>query len=147
MINFIKAERTENWKQHIQCVQEIIPYIHAAGHFPYAKSVRLYLQQMNSVEKVMPSEGYFTIRRASEYWSGNFCDQTIEQYFMRMLKFNGGMTRGRGIMDSTLTKLVHSLPKCIPICDSLEKFSGVHRTTSEQQKSLIIQQNQRQERL
>ena len=70
MINFIKAERTENWKQHIQCVQEIISYFHAAGHLRYAKCAILYLQQVNIVEKVMPSEkyilfsekGYFTIR-------------------------------------------------------------------------------------
>ena len=103
---------------------------------------------MHFEEYILFSEkGYFTIRRPSEYWFGNFSDQTIEQYLMIMLKSNGGMIRGRGITDSTLTKWVHSFPKCIPICDSLEKFSGVHCTTSEQQKSPIIQQNQRQERL
>lgn len=122
----------------------MIPHFHAAGHLPYAKSARLYLQQMNSIEDVMPPEeytlfsdkGYFTIRRASEFWSGNFSDQTIEQYLMRMLKTSGGMTHGRGITDSTLTKWVHALPHCVPVCDALEKFTGVHSATSEQHKDL-----------
>lgn len=144
MLNFIKAERTGNWKLHLHCVQEMIPHFHAAGHLPYAKSARLYVQQMNSIEEVMPPEeytlfsdkGYFTIRRADEFWSGNFSDQTIEQYLMRMLKTSGGMTRGRGITDSTLTKWVHALPRCMPVCDALEKYTGVHTMPSEQHKDL-----------
>ena len=86
MLNFIRAERTGNWKFHLHCVQEMIPHFHAAGHLPYAKSARLYLQQMNSIQQVMPpeeytlfsSKGYFTLRRVNKFWSGNFSDQTIE---------------------------------------------------------------------
>ena len=146
MLNFIRAERTGNWKLHFHCVQEMIPHFHAAGHLPYAKSARLYLQQMNSIAQVMPSEeytlfsekGYFTIHHANKFWSGNFSDQTIEQFLMRMLKTSGGMTHGRGISDSTLTKWVHALPHCVPLCDALEKFTGVHTATSEQHKDLRL---------
>ena len=46
------------------------------------------------------------------------------------------MTHGRGITDSTLTKWVHVLPRCVPLCDALEKFTGVHTGTSEQHKDL-----------
>ena len=55
---------------------------------------------------------------------------------MRILKTSGGMTHGRGISDSTLTKWVHALPHCVPLCDALEKFTGVHTVTSEQHKDL-----------
>ena len=55
---------------------------------------------------------------------------------MRMLKNSGGMTHGREITDSTLTKWVHALPQRIPVCDALEKFTGVHSATSEQHKHL-----------
>lgn len=79
-------------------------------------------------------KGYFTICRIDEFWGGNFSDQTIEQFLMRMLKTSGGMTHGRGITDSTLTKWVHALPRCVPICDALEQFTGVHTATSEQHK-------------
>ena len=53
-----------------------------------------------------------------------------------MLKASGGMTHGRGIMDSTSAKWVHALPHCVPICDALEQFTGVHTSTSEQHKDL-----------
>ena len=118
----------------------MIPHFHAAGHLPYAKAARLYLQQMEALEQTMPAyeyylltdKGYFTIRRRDDFWSGNFSDQTIEQVLMRMLKTSGGMTHGRGITDSTLTKWVHALPRCLPICNALEQFTGVHSVTSEQ---------------
>jgi len=99
---------------------------------------------MEALEKTMPADeyplfadkGYFTIRRLDDFWSGNFSDHTIEQCLMRMLKTSGGMMHGRGITDSTLTKWVHTLPCCIPICDALEHFTGVHTATSEQHKDV-----------
>ena len=144
VLNFIRAERTGNWKLHINCVREIIPHFHAAGHLPYAKSARLYLQLMESLQHVMSTDeyelftekGYFTIRRTDDFWAGNFSDQTIEQFLMRNLKSSGGITHGRGITDSTLTKWVHALPQCVPTCDALEEFTGVHTGTSEQHKDL-----------
>ena len=99
---------------------------------------------MEALEQIMPiaeyklftEKGYFTIRRQDSFWGGNFSDQTIEQFLMRMLKTSGGMTHGRGITDSTLTKWVHALPRCVPICDALEQFTGVHTGTSEQHKDM-----------
>jgi len=129
---------------HLWCVRQMIPHFHAAGHLHYAKSARLYLQQMEALEQTMPADeyrlftekGYFTIRRLDSFWGGNFTDQTIEQFLMRMLKTSGGMTHGRGITDSSLTKWVHALPRCVPICDALEQFTGVHTGPSEQHKDM-----------
>ena len=39
MLNFFKAEGTGDWKLHLHCIRKMIPYFHAAGHFPYAKSL------------------------------------------------------------------------------------------------------------
>ncbi|KAJ8887395.1 hypothetical protein PR048_013610 [Dryococelus australis] len=36
--DYIQAERTGNSKLHLECVQNLIPYFHSVGHFPYAKS-------------------------------------------------------------------------------------------------------------
>ena len=55
---------------------------------------------------------------------------------MRQLKSSGGMTHGRGITESTLTKWVHALPRCVPICNALERYTSVHSGTSEQHKDL-----------
>ena len=46
------------------------------------------------------------------------------------------MTHGRGITESTLSKWVHAMPRCIPICNALEDFTAVHTSTSEQHKDL-----------
>ena len=66
----------------------------------------------------------------------NFTDQTIEQFIMRMLKAPGGLAHGRGIPDSTQTKCVHIMPRCIPICSYLESFCGVHTQTSDQHNDM-----------
>src|SRR6218665_831800 len=83
-------------------------------------------------------KGYFTVRRTDRFWSGNFTDQTIEQDLMRLFKSSGGMTRGRGITDSTLTKWINGFPQCISVCESLEKFANIHTTPPEQHKDLRL---------
>ena len=81
-------------------------------------------------------QGYFTIRPTHHFWSGNFTDQTKEQDLMRMLKSAGGMTHGRQITDSTITNWVYSLPITIPICKSIEQFTNVNTTSSDQHRDL-----------
>jgi len=53
---FIKAERTGNWRLHLQALSEMLSSLAAAGHNLYAKSVRLYLQSMSSLETDHPSK-------------------------------------------------------------------------------------------
>jgi len=55
---------------------------------------------------------------------------------MRLLKSCGGMTGDPTITASSLTKWIHALPKCVPMCQSLENFTNVHSETSEQRKDL-----------
>ena len=43
---FIKAERTGDWKLHLQAVHDMLPYFAAAGHNLYAKSAYIYVQKM-----------------------------------------------------------------------------------------------------
>lgn len=52
---FIKAERTGNWFLHLQSLQEMLPYLAASGHFPYTKSVYIYLQQMQTLPRDHPT--------------------------------------------------------------------------------------------
>lgn len=47
----------------------MIPTLHAAGHIPYARSIRTYLQQLNKLKDEVPlnlyelytEKGYFTV--------------------------------------------------------------------------------------
>ncbi len=76
--------------------------------------------------------GYFTIRRTDKFWSGVWSDMTVEQVLMYSMKTAGGLTRGRGITESTLAKWVCALPLCLPLCNALEQFTRIHPETSEQ---------------
>lgn len=79
----------------------MLPYFNAGGNIHYAKAAPLYLQQMLDVpNRVCPVEyrkiteqGYFTIRRSHEFWSGIWTDMVIEQDLMRPMKLQ---VTGRG---------------------------------------------------
>lgn len=43
---FIVAERSGNWKLHLESIRRMIPFFHSSGHFLYAKSSQIYLQDM-----------------------------------------------------------------------------------------------------
>ena len=141
---FIYAERIGDFELHLHCVEKMIPFFHASNHFKYAKSTRRYLDTMRELGKFMPADqyaeytqsGYFTIRRSDRFWSGNFTDQTIEQYLMKNLKAPGGCAHGRGLAESTQAKFVHAMPKCVPICNALEDFCGVQTYSSDQHRDL-----------
>jgi len=82
---FIEAERTGNWKLHLASIEKMLPFFHAAGHFNYALSGQLYLQDMYKLESWMSlqeyreyndfvNKGYFTLRRSTN--SGPECAVT-----------------------------------------------------------------------
>ena len=60
-------------------------------------------------------KGYYTIRRKDIYFAGNSSDLVIEQDLMRLFKTSGGLTRGHGITDNTISWFVDILPRTIPI--------------------------------
>ena len=51
---------------------------------------------------------------------------------MRAMKVSGGLTRGRGITESSLAKWACALALCIPLCTAVEAFAGSHTESSEQ---------------
>lgn len=82
---FIRAERTGNWKMHLQAVHEMLPYFAACGHNLYAKSAYIYLQLMNDLQK-KHSEVYnsfqdglhmHVVRRSDRYWAGLSTDLVL----------------------------------------------------------------------
>ena len=73
----------------------------ATGHIHYAKSGRLFLQEMLRLKPDYPwvytcftNHGLLTIRRSDRFWAGLLKDLIIEQVMMRSLKSRGGLTRG-----------------------------------------------------
>ena len=85
---------------------------------------------------IFTSRGFFAVRRSDKYWCGIWTDMTIEQVLMRSLKTSAGLTRGRGILPSTIAKWVHSMPAASRVIDAMETFGGVACVTSEQHVDL-----------
>lgn len=140
VLQFIDAERSGNFKQHLQIVQEMIPIFFAAGRHLYAKYSILYLQNMRQLNTIMDvfeydnfvNKGYFTIRRSDRFWSGVWSDMTIEQVLMRSIKCMGGLTHGRGLTEKTIMNWILSRVVVMEVCSSIESYCNVQFSTSEQ---------------
>lgn len=153
MKKFIDSERRGVWDGHLSCVQQMIPFFHASGHFQYAKCAHLYVQDMIQLKDSHPEaykefaeKGYFTINRTGTPWAGVWSDMVIEQTLMRSMKSSGGLTRGRGITDSVLAKWVCGSPGGTAICTSLEEFAEVVFATGEQHVDFRVSRQTRDSR-
>ena len=137
--NFIRAERTGSWKLHLQSVKSMLNLFAATGHIHYAKSARLYLQNMHNLENNFPwvhtkfsNEGFHTVRRSSRFWAGLWTDLTIKQVLMRSIKSRGGLTRGRGVTESVRTLWTNSTHRVSGIHEAMTTLTGAKHKTSVQ---------------
>ena len=66
------AERTGDWMLHTHCITTMILQFLAAGHLAYAKSARLYLQQMKSLESTMSRNEYTQFTKKGDFYSHKY---------------------------------------------------------------------------
>ena len=136
--NFLRAERTGNWILHLKTLREMLPYLAAAGHCLYAKSVYLYLQKMTDLKMKHPDvynqfqHGYHVIRRSDRYWAGMSSDLVIEQTLMKSVKSTGGLTRGRGMGETQRTQWLLSLPACSEVNRAMQDVCRMSAASNEQ---------------
>ena len=141
-LQFIEAERLGNWELHLQSVEKMLPLFHAAGHFAYAKSAQIYLQDMANLDTVMDpieydrftKEGYFTIHRTDKAWSGVWSDMVIEQTLNRF--FGIDLKHGRGVTPSVVSRYLLGMPTAFNIMENMEDYCGLRSSTSEQHEDL-----------
>ena len=149
---FLKSERTGNWKLHLQSVSDMLPYFAASGHNLYAKSARLYLQDMMQLENTHPEvfksflEGHHVVRRSDRFWAGLSTDLVIEQVLMRSLKTSGGLTRGRGMGEEQRLTWLLSMPVCAAYNTAMQNVTGLAFNTSDQHKDMTKARLQRDEK-
>ena len=128
--DFICCERLGMWDGHLNAVTALLNLFAATCHIQYAKSARLYVQEMYK----LPSsrtwlhqkfvEGYYTVRRSERLWAGLWTDVVIEQVLMRSLKSRGGLTRSRGMTESVRQQWVYSMYACAAIRDAMPSLTG-----------------------
>ena len=138
MCTFIKAERTGNFLLHQKSIYQMLPYFAASGHYLYAKSAYLYVQQMQEISSTYPdvyrqfTEGYNVVRRSDKFWAGIGTDLMIEQELMRSVKSNGGLTHGRGMNELQRIKWLLSSTTSVSVKHAMEDFTGIRYQSSEQ---------------
>lgn len=112
---FIRAERTSDWPLHVIATKSMLNLFAATGHNNYAKTCRLYLQSIITLEENHPEVyhqfllGNHTVRRTETGWSGIWTDLSIEQILMKSLKGRSGITC-KGITENVMlvwTKTMH----------------------------------------
>ena len=85
LYNSLVAERIGNWILHLKSMNDMLPYFAASGHYLYAKSTYLHLQDMINLQYSHPNvfksffDGLFVVRRYDRLWSGRATDLVIEQ--------------------------------------------------------------------
>ncbi|KAG8240080.1 hypothetical protein J437_LFUL019652 [Ladona fulva] len=111
---------------------------HMAGHYFYAKSAHLHLQDMMDLQQWMdPTEfeifmkGAFTIHQSSKFWSGLWSDLTIEQTLMKSMKSCGRLTHGQGISSSVLARWTVGMVYMLNICKEVEFFCNISSSMGE----------------
>ncbi|XP_070180366.1 uncharacterized protein [Littorina saxatilis] len=120
---FLKAERTGNWDLHLSTVHEMMPFMAAAGHNLYTKSLHLYLQDMLQLKET----------HKDVYQSFQAGHHVV---LMRSLKTTGGLTRGRGMTEAQRTTWLLAMPACADVNRAMQDFTGTTYETSEQHRDM-----------
>lgn len=77
-------------------------------------------------------KGYFTVRRSEKFWSWIWSDMTIKQTLIRSMTSAGGLTHGKGMTHSMLTKWILGMPTTLRIAENNEEYCDAAYSTGEQ---------------
>ena len=68
-------------------------------------------------------DGFHSVRRTDKVWADLWSDLVIEQLMMRSIKNGGGLTRGRGMIESTRDLWVGNMRKCGEVHHTMESVT------------------------
>lgn len=97
MNDFIRADRTGDWKLHVHCLKKLQPILQVMDRTNYAKWAALYLEDMIMLEKNYPEvyeqflKGRFTVKQSTTPYTSVATDQALEQLINRPSKGTGGI--------------------------------------------------------
>ena len=139
---FIKVEHCGNWRFHLKALSDMLPYLAAAGHNHYVKSVRLYLQITCSLCDDHPDiqkyfdAGFHCVTKSDRYWVGLSTDLVIEQVLMRSINTSSGLTRGRGMVEQQHFTWLLSMLACSEVNRAMQELTGILFNSGEQNKDM-----------
>ena len=129
--SFIRSACIGCWPLYLQSLREMHPFLAAAGHNNYTKSLALFIPRMIDLEQTHPDvyrafmNGLFPVRRSDGVWSRIFTDLFIEQVLMARIKSTGGLTHGRRFSYSTRLLFLLSRPVCGNVNQAVFALGGI----------------------
>ena len=126
---YIYAERSGNWTLHLATVEEMLPYLVAAGHMKYTACIPQYITAMKSLPASVQLEfqmGNCTVRRKEGKFNGVWADMALEQTFNKdaKTKLFSGITKNK----AAVAKYLKALPVITAISEETLKMA--HMTGS-----------------
>ena len=115
IVQFIWAERTNNWESLIATTNSMVIFFAVTRHNNYAKKCRLYIQSVEELKSINLSlysqfhHENHTVRCTGFNWSVIWVDLSIEQMLTKSLRRRSGIIR-RGITENVInvwTKIMH----------------------------------------
>lgn len=110
----------------------------ATGHGNYAKSARLYLQEMMRLPETHPwlyalfFKGHHTVKRSQNIFAAVWTDLCIEQSLMCSIKSPGGLTQGRGLSENFRTLWVLSMSSSAKVHGAIVEVTGTQMYSTRQ---------------
>ena len=110
LLGFVRSSRTRNWPMHIQCLQEMLPWITAYDRTNYSRYLPVYILDMLCLSSTNPDAhdqlmaGEFAVQLSSNLFSIIPHDQTIEVTINKDTKISGGLI-GKRLHHDTVNKV------------------------------------------
>ena len=109
LLGFVRSSRTRNWQMHIQCLQEMLPWITAYDLTNYSRYLPVYILDMclsstnpDAHDQLMAGE--FAVQLSSNLFSIIPHDQTVEVTINKDTKISGGLI-GKRLPHDTVNKV------------------------------------------
>ena len=97
LLQFVKAERTGNWRPHLAAASSMTPYFFTHDRHNYSRWLPVYLADMEKLQQKHPTvyqrfmEGDHVISRSSQPYSSVWTDMALEQSINLDPKSKGGI--------------------------------------------------------
>ena len=130
---YIHAERVGLWQQHLQEVENMLPYTVSSGHGKYMSCLPIYLNDMRSLLVSAPEvhckfeSGEFSVHQTSGDFNGVWTDLALEQTYNKEGK--ASLFKGITQAESAREKYIKTLPFLTSISEKVKQM--VHMASPE----------------
>lgn len=131
---FVRAEREGNWLFQQLCLERMIPYFFAAGHFHYARYISWHVLEMRHLlpetAKVDLLAGAHVCRHSEGCWNSVSSDQFGEQ---TAIKTGKGGLKGMTLSPELVMEWIDSFPISVYLSGAMEHIYQEHPVDSSTQ--------------